>query len=161
MVGLKTCAAALLLALSFGSAASAGIYTDDLSRCLVKSATAEDQAQLVRWEFAEFALNPALSTVSSVTSDQRKALERQSAALFERLVLTDCRKETEAALKYEGNVAFQASFAVLGQVAARGLMSDPKVNEGMAGMVAFLDSPKWDAMAKEAGIPSLGLGTKK
>lgn len=88
--------------LSMPTTVSAGIHTDDLSRCLVKSSTAQDQTTLMRWLFAAFSASPSVSSMSSVTTDQRKALNAESAALMQRLILKDCRAEAMQAAKYEG-----------------------------------------------------------
>ena len=135
-----------------GSAASAGVYTDELTKCLVSSATENDKLVLVQWLFAEVTLNPAIKTMSNVTTAQRESFNRQVVDRFERLVLKDCRKETVDALKYEGPGAIEASFSVLGQVAGRGMMSDPNVAAGMAGLSAYMDKGKWTEVSKEAGI---------
>lgn len=143
--------AVLFVALT-APAASAGIYTDDLSRCLVSSSSDADKTTLVRWMFALITLNPAVQSLSSVTDAQRQAFDKQGAELMQRLVLTDCHSQTVAAVKYEGAGAFQASFQVLGQVAAGGLMSHPAVQAGMQGLTKYIDEDKWKAVAKEAGV---------
>lgn len=91
--------------------------------------------------------------IVNIDAEQRKDLEKKGAQLFQRLLLDDCRKETAAALKYEGGTALEASFGVLGQVAMRGLMADPAVSGGVANMTAYLDKERWAALAKESGVP--------
>ena len=145
-------AAAVILATLASSGASAGVYTDDLSKCLVKSSSPADQSVLVQWMFATLALNPAVTPMSSVTPKQRDALNQQAAALYQRLSLSDCRSEIVAALKYEGTGVMEASFSVLGQVAARGLMSDPKVTTGMQEFETFFEKDKWSQLFQAAGL---------
>ena len=144
---------AVMLGLTLGAAtaASAGVYSDDMGRCLARSATEADKAVLTQWMFSEMSLNPALKPVVTISPQQRKDLEKKGALLFQRLLLEDCRKETTAGLKNEGGASIQASFGVLGQIAMRGLMTDPAVMEGVTGMAGYLDKDRWDAIAKEAG----------
>lgn len=149
----RVMAAAISLALVLAASnATAGAYTDDMSKCLVKSTSEDDKDHLVRWIFTEMTLNPALKGVASSTPEQRQQFEKEGAALFQRLVLVDCRKETIDAIKYEGQGAIQMSFQVLGEVAGRGLMTDPKVNAGIMAMAAYLDKDRWKALNKEAGL---------
>jgi hypothetical protein len=147
--------AAVFLAVSLqGFPASAGIYTDDLSKCLVKSSTVADQTVLVQWIFATLSLNPAVKPLSSITAEQRDDLARKTSGIMQRLILSDCHTEAVAAFKYEGPaVALGASFQLLGQVAVRGLMSDPLVVAGMQQLDKFSDKSKWVEIYKEAGVP--------
>lgn len=145
--------APVIAVLLWSSTASAGVYADDLAKCLVKSSSADDQAVLVQWTFASLTLNPALTKFSSVTAEQRDGFNRQVAAIFQRLLYTDCHNETLDALKYEGTTTLQSSFGVLGQVAFRGMMSDPNTAKGLAGFGTYLDKAKLVELFKSAGVP--------
>lgn len=147
--------ATLLLAASLGAAttARAGIYTDDLSRCLVASSSTEDNDVLMRWLFSAMTVNPAVKSLTTLSAEQRDTYSRQGAALVQRLVTGDCHKETVAALKYEGLAAFAESFRVLGGVAARGLMSEPTTQAQFSGFTRYFDQAKWNALGEEAGLP--------
>ena len=46
------------LACAAAPPAGAGVFSDDLSKCLVASTTTRDQTDLVRWIFATAALHP-------------------------------------------------------------------------------------------------------
>jgi hypothetical protein len=139
-----------------GSPALAGVFTDDLSKCLVRSSGTPDQVLLVQWIFSAVSLNPAVAPLSSVTDEQRDGLSRSAAGLFQRLLLVDCRRETIDALKFEGERALETSFEVLGKVATVGLLSDPQVasqlESGFDG--ENLDRPKWVELYTAAGLPA-------
>jgi hypothetical protein len=139
-------------ALGPASFAHAGVYSDDLAKCVVRSSSDSDQQAFVVWIFIAMSQHPAIKSYSNVTDAQRDAANRQTGKLMERLLTVDCRKETVAALKYEGASGLEAAFNVLGQVAARGLFSDPKVAEGMAGLASSVDDAKIAELFKEAGI---------
>ncbi len=143
-------AAAAACALACG--ANAGVYGDDMSKCLVKSATADDQAVFVQWTFAALSLHPNVKSMANVTDEQRETLNKQIAALFVRLMTKDCRAETLATLKYEGFAAAEQSFMVFGQAAGRGLFSDPAVQQGMAGLGTAFDTKDMNELLKEAGV---------
>ncbi|CAL4865968.1 hypothetical protein MMA231_00205 [Asticcacaulis sp. MM231] len=142
----------ILAGLTAFSPAQAGPYTDDLSKCLVNSASSSDQKDLIRWIFAAIALHPDIRSMSIINSDERAAIDKTAASLMVRLLTVDCRTESVAALKYEGEVSLQTSFSLLGQIAAKGIFSSPEVNAGMAGLTANVDADKLNALYKEAGI---------
>ncbi len=151
-VGLSIALCAGLLPI--GSAASAGIYTDDLSRCVVQASSAADQSVLVRWMFGAVSANPDIADMVKVTDAQRDETTRAFAAISERLILQDCRKQAILAVKYEGTSAFEAAFATLGQVAGRGLMSSPEASKQLSKLDTYLDDQKWKAFSAEAGLPA-------
>ena len=108
---------------------------------------------LVKWIFANVALNPVLG-FTAVSESERNELSKNTSLLMERLTLSDCRKEAVAALKYEGSDALQASDRILGSTAARGLLNDPKVQAGLGEISKFVDNKKWSALYEEAGVPA-------
>ena len=140
--------ATIAIGLMSANMCSAGVYSDGLARCLVSHTSSQDKTQLVRWIFAIMALHPAVSDTSTVGDAERETLNRNAGTLFERLLTTDCRKETKEALMYEGPLAMQTSFQVLGQAAVVGLMSDPKVAAGMAEFQKYMDSTKLRDLAR-------------
>ncbi|MBU1213467.1 MAG: hypothetical protein KJ587_19695 [Alphaproteobacteria bacterium] len=145
---IKLVAACFLVAAS--STAHAGIYSDDMSRCLVSNTSAKDKTDLVRWIFAISALHPDLSSVAAVTEPQRDDMNRKVAKLLERLLTESCRKQTQEALKYEGSAAMQQSFQVLGQVAMQELMSNAAVANGFSGFSKYVDKAKLEELAPKA-----------
>jgi len=147
-------AVSLFMAALLSSAASAGVYTDDLTKCLVKSSSADDQILLVQWIFSAFALNPAVAPLSSISAEQREEINKRTAALTERLLTVDCHKESVAAIKYEGITAISSGFQALGEVASRGLMNDPKVAAGMGDLDKYYDNGKLNELGQEAGVPA-------
>jgi len=126
--------------------ALAGLYGDELARCLVKSTTDADKTYLVKWLFAAAALHPDVKSIASVSDTQRDELNKNAAKLFERLITESCRSETQEAVKYEGPSTLESSFNVLGQVAARGLFSHPTVARGTAELTNYVDRQKLESV---------------
>lgn len=145
-------AGVLIAAAMAATSASAGVYTDDLAKCLVKSSTEQDRVTLMRWFFVAMSSNPNVEPLTQITPDQRAASTKDGATLVERLVLDDCRPETLDALKYEGASTLEASFRVLGEVAARSLMTDPATAAEMQRVADYLDKGRWESLGVEAGI---------
>lgn len=133
---------ALPIAFAVSTASHAGLYADDMSRCLVSQTSSKDKTDLIRWIFAVTALHPDVSTLVKVTDGQRSDINRQIGKLLERLLTQSCRKQTQEALKYEGSVAFQLSFQVLGQVAMQEMMSNQSVRNGFAEIGKHVDEKK-------------------
>lgn len=122
--------------------ARASQYTDDMARCLVESTTPQDKTELVRWIFANAALHPEVASIAQVSAEQRTRMNRSAGALIERLLTVTCRKQTKDALMFDGPVALQMSFQVLGQVAMGSLMSHPSVGAGFTEFGKYVDEKK-------------------
>ncbi len=142
---LKLILAALLL---YGQTAPAvaGIYTDDLSRCLVESTSKADQATLVQWVVVAILQHPAVATLGKTTDLDIDKINAAAGDLFMRLLTDACVDKSKKAIKYEGPAAIQAAFAVLGQVAMQELFTDEHVKKVMAGLKEHVDDKKLEAL---------------
>ena len=141
---LKLTVTGLLFLLSIN--VHAGLYTDDLSRCLVESTTTEDKLSLVRWMFAAATLHPAVKSLAAISDKQRDEANKRVGELFIKLVTESCRDKAQKAVSYEGGMAIQGSFQILGQVAARELFASPEVSAGMAGLDKYIDKKKLETV---------------
>lgn len=142
--------AAALAALCISAPATAGIFADDLSRCLVEKASEKDKATLVRWMFATVSLNPKVADISSISEEARSAINRGMAELVQRLVTQSCREQTLVAVKNEGGSVFRTSFEVLGQVAAQAMLSNPSVGKAVGAFTQYFDKKAFE----ELGLPT-------
>lgn len=120
----------------------AGLYTDDLSRCLVSSTTPKDKVNLVKWMFTAASRHPAVSSIASVSDKQLDDMNKEVAELFVSLLTETCKEQAQKAVRYEGQIAIQGGFQVLGQVAAAELFSSPEVSAGMDGLAKHIDNQK-------------------
>ena len=142
---------ALSFVMIFGApVATAGPYADSLSRCLVSGTTPAEKTTLVRWMFAMMALHPEVESGAKVTAEQRAALSRETALLFQRLLTQACAGETREAVKYEGASTIESSFSLLGQVAARELFSHPRVAEGLSEFASHIHSEAFKGILEPA-----------
>ena len=139
--------AIVLAVLCLGSGpAFAGVYTDDLSRCLVESSTQEDKTVLVHWVVAAITQHPSVSLLGRATESDIDTANAAAGALFMKLLTDVCADKSKKAIKYEGVAAIQTSFGVLGQVAAAELFGDPAVQKVMAGLAKHLDAKKLESL---------------
>lgn len=142
----------LAAALMMGGPVTAGVYADDLSKCLVKSASDGDKSTLTQFIFAAMSDDPTVKDMSSVVPAQRTALVTKYVEIVQRLMFVDCRREATDALKYEGRGVIEQSFSLLGQVAMRQLMSGPGFQRVTKDVAAHMDKDRWLALLKEGGI---------
>jgi hypothetical protein len=142
---------AVLAAFLSASPAAAGVFTDDLTRCIVKSTTDGDRRMMVRFIFAAMSADADLQSLSTVTPGQRADVTKAFAGLVQRLILTDCRKEAVAAEKNEGAGVYKASFDVLGRSAMQGLITSPGTQSALKDIANYLDKDGWTKFEAEAG----------
>lgn len=95
-------------------------------------------------------MNPNVQSFSSSTKEQRIVVARQTAAILQRLLLTDCHAEAVAAVREDGQGALSSSFEMFGRAAAQELMSDPAVQKEMGATGSYLDAAKIGALIEEA-----------
>ena len=132
----------LAILLSSSIVGYAGVYSDDLSKCLVESSTPNDKSILVKWMFTSMALHPDVKSMSLVTDVQRDSANQNAAEMFVRLMTETCLVQAKKAIKYEGPMAIQQGFTVFGQVAGQELFTDPSVAKSLAGLEKHLDGEK-------------------
>ena len=130
------------------TAAAAGPFGDDLSRCLVKSTTATDRARFVRWMFAAASRHPEVSDLATVSDETLRAANKAVGETFVNLLTETCAEEAKLAIQFEGIGVIQTSFQVFGQVAGAELFSNPEVTKATAGMEEFLDAKRREALVK-------------
>jgi hypothetical protein len=122
--------------------AHAGIYADDLSKCLVKNTSSADKSALVQWMFFAMALNHNVASLTAIPEAKRVETDENTAALFERLLTDSCAAETQDAVKYEGSGAISESFKLLGEVATQEMLTDPAVAKGISNFAQYLDKDR-------------------
>lgn len=128
------------------SPAFAGSYTDDLTKCIVESTTTEDRTEFVKWVFSAVSLHPAVKSITSVSEAQLEEANKKTAKLFMRLLTDSCMQKAEKAIKYEGQIALQSSFQILGQIAGQELFSSPEVTAAMESLAKHIDIEKIESL---------------
>ncbi|MBW8192640.1 hypothetical protein K0504_16500 [Neiella marina] len=137
---------AAVLSASLTGLANAGVYTNELAKCLVSSTTQDDRAALVRWMFIAASHHPAVADIANVSAAQVNEGNKQTGLLFTKLMTETCKEQTKNAIAYEGQLAIQGGFQVLGQVAGQELFSSPAVAAAMAGIQQHVDNEKLEAV---------------
>ncbi|MBU1437558.1 MAG: hypothetical protein KJ930_12490 [Gammaproteobacteria bacterium] len=142
--------AACIVVFGFSSLSQAGVYSDDLSRCLVESSTPADKSVLVKWMFTSMALHPDVAEMSKVSEVQRGESNKAAADMFTKLMTQTCVEQAKKAIKYEGPAAIQQGFTIFGQVAGQELFANPNVAKALAGLGEHIDI---DKLSSVLGLP--------
>jgi hypothetical protein len=141
-IGVAALAAAFLLP----HGAAAGVYTDELSKCVLESTTEADRTDLVKWMFAAASAHPAVKPLTRVSTEQLREANATMGRLITRLLTETCLETAKKAFQYEGALAFQTSMRLLGQVAGQELFSSPEVAGAMAGLGEGFDQERVQAI---------------
>lgn len=141
--------------ISMTATAWAGPFTDEMSKCLVRSTSEADKTLLIKWIFAAMSTHPDVRSLSAVTPEKGEQLNRETAKLVMRLLTRSCKTETRQAVEFEGEDTFKASFGVLGQVAMQGLMANGEVSNYFSGFEKYLDAQELQhALGKKQNRPA-------
>lgn len=133
--------------------AVAGPYADDMARCLVSSTSEADRADLMRWMFSAMAQHPDLASMATISTNQRDTITDKASKLFSRLMFDSCKSQVQEAVHNEGPQTIYYAFQILGQVAMRGMMTDPHVAQALQGLGKGIDPAKMKALMGPAGTP--------
>jgi len=126
----------------FSVPAEAGPYTDKMAVCLVDNTTKAEQYTLIRWTVWSYGHHPKVADLVELDQSREEKTQRDMANLFSTLMTERCASETREAFRQEGQSAIEGAFNVLGQVAARELISAPAVNKSMTKFEKYLDEKK-------------------
>ena len=136
----------LLLTLSFFQLSEkrsiAGPFGDEMAKCLVESTNSKDNISLVRWIVRVYGEHPDSNDFINLSIKDKEKIDKEIAALFNRLLLEDCKKETKMALNYEGDQVLFTAFQIMGQVAGRELNKEKNVAEAINKFLNYIDTEK-------------------
>lgn len=115
---------------------------DQLSDCLVKSTTATDKTTVLQWTFVALSAHPDLKAYSNVTAQQKENLDRNLAAVLQRILVEQCAAQTKAVIQSEGLEAVGDSFQALGRTTGEEILNNPEVNHQLKGVLRYVDLNK-------------------
>lgn len=156
MPGLKGFAHGALLTAGILAAApsGAGPYSDDLTKCMVRTSTPADRAQFIRFLFSAIAQHPDVSSMANISPKQMESTLKSTSELIQRLLLQSCRAEAQQAIHYEGTEAIFLGFQSYGQAMAAELFGNPIVAAKMKDFNKYLDVDKFKAFAADSARPT-------
>lgn len=116
-----------------------------LTSCLSDSTSGKDRKDLAKWVFAAMSTHPEIREFAVVTDKVRDQTSNTVGVLVTRLLSEDCAKQTQAAIRNEGQIAMQTAFRALGGLAMQELMSNPEVTASFSIFEKYLDRRKIEA----------------
>ncbi|WP_232492286.1 hypothetical protein [Novosphingobium kaempferiae] len=124
-------------------------YAAKLSQCFTMKSNGSDRVTLARWFVAALASAPQISDVARVEPGRKDQLDRQVAAIFTRLMATDCAQEARPLFRARSSAGIRAGGETLGRLAMQEIMGDPKSAAAMfSGYVSYLRDEDFAALAK-------------
>lgn len=135
---------ASLLTVSVG--ANAGVYSDDLGKCIVANTTQSDRLILMQAIYAAMSQHPQISRYSTITDREGEVFANQFANILTQLITKDCPNEAKAAFNYEGAYAFEQAFALMGQVAMQDLTNHPAVKTYFESIGNYIDEKEFEGL---------------
>ena len=134
-----------LLALTLCVAATCGHTqpaVDAFSKCLADNTSGRDRKDLARWLFVAMGAHPDMRAIATISASAPQESSKTAGQLFTRLIAEACPDQAKAAVGAVGQVAFQAGFSMLGQLAMQELMTDRDVAAGMGLLEKYVDARK-------------------
>lgn len=122
--------------------ASASTATDELSRCLVKATTTEDKTAVLQWTFVALSTHPELKAFTNVSDAQKEQLDKNFAAVVQRILIEQCSTEAKAVIKADGVDGIGASFQELGKITGEEILSNPEIKAQLKGVLKYVDLNK-------------------
>ena len=130
------------------SVAKAGVYGDELTKCLVSSMDSKDKIKLAQWMGGAFTQHKAVASLVSVSPKKFLKITEEAGDVYLNLVFGVCLNETLNAIKYEGGAVFANSFKYVGQIVTRDLMLDADVQAAM-NLLSVYFADKFDDVLKK------------
>ena len=138
---------ALSLAAIFNpSPAVAGVYGDELSKCLVEKTSDDDKIILIQWIFTVMSVHPSAASLAKVSDTDRIAVAKRTGKVLETLLTGSCKDQTVKAVKYEGVDSLKGSFEALGEIAVNSIQSNARVSEESGAFLKYVDEAKIKAV---------------
>jgi hypothetical protein len=125
--------------------ALAGPDAAALTSCLTDNTSGKDRKDLAKWVFAAMSTHPEIREFANVPERAREQTSNTMGVLVTRLLSEDCARQTQAAIRNEGQVAMQNAFRALGGLAMQELMSNPDVTASFSVFEKYLDRKKIEA----------------
>lgn len=122
--------------------ALASTVQDQLSSCLVKSTTAADKTAVLQWTFAALSTHPDLKAFTQVSDVQKEQLDKNFAAVVQRILVEQCSTQAKAVIQADGIEGIGASFQELGQITGEEILKNPEIKSQLKGVLKYVDLNK-------------------
>ena len=139
--------AIFILSISFNADAQSP-FTNNLTTCLVRATNEDDRKNLIDWILSIMSEHPNIRSINMSENDKLRA-DIRVADLFKDLLGRRCEKEFIEAMNYDGALAIESSFAVLGEIAMGDITGHPIVAEASGRFANYIDDDFYDALMEK------------
>ncbi|HEU4821737.1 MAG TPA: hypothetical protein VFS87_11355 [Qipengyuania sp.] len=119
-----------------------------LGQCFVLKTTGSDRLLVARWLAGAMGVGDATKGMVSVDQAAKSTTDRQMAALYTRLLAKDCAAQAAPLVKAQDMRGIEAAGGMLGEIAMKELMNDPKVAAAIAAYAQHIDPAAFAALAE-------------
>lgn len=138
----------IALAAALSPAANAGVYSTELSKCLIKYTSRQDRVAVARWVFMAMSQYPSVTSFANVRPGDIELVNQEAGAILTKVLSGPCADPTRKALKNEGQLAVQNAYGELGQQGVSDMFMDPNVYRVLSGLEKYTDKSKLDALLR-------------
>lgn len=143
---MKTIAIVILLLAITTVSSHAQMSTNVLGECMAKETTGAEREHFAKWIFSIMANHPVAEQYSRINENERERIDRETATLVTRLIVTDCAEEARTAYGTGGERALMNAFRTMGEIAVQELFRDENVNRRSESWLKYLDEDTFDSL---------------
>ena len=96
----------------------------------------------MKWVAKAMVAHPALTEIPAIKPADKTNIDRDFAAYVEKILITDCKKQTIDTLQTEGLPALQGALEAQSQQLIKELLSNPEVNKEIGAFASHIDQNK-------------------
>jgi len=117
-----------------------------LGECLVLKSTGKDRVSIMRWLLAGLISAPAVADIATVNAATKAGLDKEMAAIFTRLIATDCAELSKPLFRAKNTRAFEIAGEALGRIAVAELLSNKQAEAAMSAFTQYLKDDDFKAL---------------
>ncbi|MBU6368537.1 MAG: hypothetical protein KGQ65_02740 [Burkholderiales bacterium] len=97
---------------------------------------------MMKWVSKALVAHPALTEIPAIKPADKTNIDRDFAAYVEKILITDCKKQTMDTLQTEGLPGLQGVLEAQSQQLIKELLSNPEVNKEIGAFATHIDQNK-------------------
>ena len=120
-----------IFTLFFSANSQAGLYADELGKCMINNASELDKNNLIQWMFISMSKHPLNAKRVDKNDLYEQLISVSVGKLISDLTMNKCRKETELTKNVEGASGIVFAVGMLTSYAAQSMYENPDVKNYM------------------------------
>lgn len=124
------------------SVAVAGPHADELKKCFTQATSSKDNVTLIKWMAKALVAHPGLTQFPTIEASEKSLIDKEFAVFVEKMLITDCRKQTLDTFQNEGLPALEGALETLSMLILKELMAQKEVSREIGAFTQYLDQNK-------------------